>query len=276
MKDMESICKFMPVKNYTGNIKTINFVLESKFHKLKQPFYYPVNHLFLVISGEGTLKINNKEFALCKGSLFFSFPQHFHEIEASEDFMYIYISFMGESIQGIFSELEISAENPVYYNFEYLIDFWMDAIRRITRANSNLLTEGVLLYTLSFLSSREDHIEIKSESESNFDLIVYYIDSHYTDPDISLKKISDIFSYTPKYLSKLFSKNMNMTFSGYINNLRVQHACSLIEDSVTSVSEISSACGFSDPLYFSKVFKKTTGFSPIAYIKRRDKETNNS
>ncbi|MBO5452746.1 MAG: helix-turn-helix transcriptional regulator [Clostridia bacterium] len=274
MKDMESICKFMPVKNYTGNIKTINFVLESKFHKLKQPFYYPVNHLFLVISGEGTLKINNKEFALCKGSLFFSFPQHFHEIEASEDFMYIYISFMGESIQGIFSELEISAENPVYYNFEYLIDFWMNSIRRITRANSNLLTEGVLLYTLSFLSSREDHIEIKSESESNFDLIVYYIDSHYTDPDISLKKISDIFSYTPKYLSKLFSKNMNMTFSGYINNLRVQHACSLIEDSVTSVSEISSACGFSDPLYFSKVFKKTTGFSPVTYIKRRDKETN--
>lgn len=267
-----SICRFIPAKQYTGNLKTVNFVFESKFHQLKQPFYYPINYVFLVLSGKGILKMNSKEFSLCKGCLFFSFPQFFHEIEASDDFTYIYISFMGECVQGIFSELEITPKNPVYYNFEHLIEFWMSSINRLTNQNSNLLTEAVLLYTLSFINAQKNSTEIKKESENKLELINYYIDNHYTDVDISLKKIGDIFYYTPKYLSALFSQNMNVTFSHYINRLRIQKACKLIDDGITEISTLSSSCGYSDPSYFSKVFKRATGFSPQTYIKRINNE----
>ncbi|MBE7026782.1 MAG: AraC family transcriptional regulator [Ruminococcaceae bacterium] len=269
---MRSICKFVPAKNYNGDIKTVNFVFETDFHKLKQPFYYPINHMFLVTSGTGTLKLNSKEFKLKKGCLFFSFPQYFHEIETSDDFMYIYISFMGESVQGIFSELNISAENPVFENFDHLIDFWMSSITKLTHSNSNLLTEGVLLYTLSFISEESNYVDFKKKNENKFELIVYYIDNHYTETDLSLKKISNIFGYTPKYLSSIFKKNMGIGFTEYVNNLRVQYACSLIENNVFSVAEIATCCGYCDPFYFSKVFKSKTGFSPQTYIKRRKSE----
>ena len=267
----KSICKFIPTKQYNGNLKTVNFVFESKFHSLRQPFYYPINYVFLVLSGTGILTLNQKKFSLCKGCLFFSFPQYFHEIEASDDFTYIYISFMGESVQGIFSELEITPQNPVYCNFEHLIDFWMSSINRLTNKNSNLLTEAVLLYTLSFINTQNDSVEIKKENENKLELITYYIDNHYTDVDISLKKIGDIFYYTPKYLSALFSKNMNVTFSHYINRLRVQNACKLIDGGITDISTLASSCGYTDPSYFSKVFKSLTGFSPKTYIKRVNK-----
>ena len=270
---VKSICKFVPVKKYTGNIKTVNFVFETKFKKLKQPFYYPINYIFLVTSGTGILKMNGCNFPLSRGNLFFSFPQYFHEIDASDDFTYVYISFMGESVQGIFKELGITPEKPVYGGFDHLIEFWMNAIGRFTHNNSNLLTESVLLYTLSIMGEQEDAVNFNKTTENKFELIVYYIDNHYAENDISLKKIADIFNYTPKYLSYIFKKNMNVGFTEYINSLRIQHACSLIEGNISSISEIALSCGYSDPLYFSKVFKNKTGFSPQTYIKRRELET---
>ena len=99
-----------------------------------------------------------------------------------------------------------------------------------------------------------------------------YIDKHYRDPDLSLKKLSDSFSYTEKYLSSLFKKNMQIGFISYLNSLRIQYACDLIQKGNMNMSEISVACGYSDYSYFSKVFKKITGHSPtdgLKYLKNK-------
>ena len=270
---MDSICNFIPVKSYTGSIRTVHFVLESELKKLTQPFYYPINYVFLVISGSGVLKLNSKEYKLEKGSLFFSFPNHFFEIDGNDDFKYIYISFMGESVKGIFDDLNISPDNPVFYNMDFVVDFWLNSIRRVTAKNSNLLTEGVLLYTLSFINDDQERLEKNTETDNKFDLVIYYIDNHYTEYDMCLKKVADVFSYTPKYFSHIFKENMNVGFSEYINRLRIQYACRLIAQGITKVSELALSCGFSDALYFSKVFKKKTGFSPNEYIKRQTLKT---
>ena len=91
---MDSICRFVPAKDYIGSFKTVRFVKEGKFKTLSQPFYYPIHYLFLVTVGTGTLKLNGTDYPLTSGSLFFSFPQYFYEIDASDDFSYIYISFI--------------------------------------------------------------------------------------------------------------------------------------------------------------------------------------
>ena len=88
---------------------------------------------------------------------------------------------------------------------------------------------------------------------------------------VSLKKLAGLFSYTEKYISHLFKKKMNVGFNYYLNNLRLQYAHELIAQNVHSVSEIAILCGFSDPLYFSKVFKKRVGYTPTEYMKRKGK-----
>ena len=45
---MNSICKFMPVKDYGGNIKAVNFVFEAEFKKLPQPFFNPIHRIHLM------------------------------------------------------------------------------------------------------------------------------------------------------------------------------------------------------------------------------------
>ena len=56
-----SICEFMPTKNYNKDLKIVNFVYESEIKKLKQPFIRPIFVMNLVIKGNGILKMNDKK-----------------------------------------------------------------------------------------------------------------------------------------------------------------------------------------------------------------------
>ncbi|MBE7052398.1 MAG: AraC family transcriptional regulator [Ruminococcaceae bacterium] len=265
----ESICEFMHAKDYNLNIKAVTFVYEKGFHTLSQPFFYSLYRLHLVTNGTAVLKTGYGSYELKKGDVFFAFPASFYEMEGSEDLSYMYINFMGMGVPSLLEELDVSDKMPVYYNFDHLIDFWQSALARITSANSNILTESVLLYTLSFMGSNQEKEPEKKPADTAFEAILGYLDEHYRDSDISLKKISSVFSYTEKYLSLMFKKNMKVGFRTYLNRLRIQYAHELIESGITSVSQIASMCGYYDALYFSKVFKKQRGVTPSEYIKSR-------
>jgi YesN/AraC family two-component response regulator len=99
--------------------------------------------------------------------------------------------------------------------------------------------------------------------------IINYIDNNYNDPDMSLKKIADIFAYTDKYLSHLFKESMQMNFTQYLTRLRVQKALDLIGGGLRDTDEIALQCGYRDTVYFSKVFKKIMCSTPNAYIKQK-------
>lgn len=75
------------------------------------------------------------------------------------------------------------------------------------------------------------------------------------------------------YVRKLFKKETGVTPHEYLVNLRMERARAIISGGVAnryskySVSQIAEACGFAEPLYFSRVFKKYFGVSPSEYIK---------
>ena len=101
----------------------------------------------------------------------------------------------------------------------------------------------------------------------NIDNLMDYINTHYTDKDISLQKLARLFFYTERHISFLFQKNTGEPFRNYLLKLRMAHAKSLIDNGEQSVSKIARDSGFKDPLYFSKVFAKFYGISPKLYIK---------
>ena len=263
----DSICRFMPPKKHDGNVKTVRFVLETDFMKLKQPFIHPVYLLHVVTSGSGVMRMLDCSYDLSKGAVFFAFPGIPFEIEATKDFEYVYISFMGAGATILLNDLGISCETPVFYGYNDLIPFWRESIKQINQLNSNILTESVLLYTLSFINTGSP-CPLKASPENTLSTIVEYVNTHYRDKDISLKKTAFVFSYSEKYLSSLFKKQMKVGFNSYLCDLRIQFSKELMEKGETSVSAIAEACGFKDPMYFSKVFKKHSAVSPTDYIKQ--------
>ncbi len=261
---MSSICNFIPAKYVADELKTVHFVYEAEFEKMKQPFVYPIYYLHLVTRGEAVLKQGEAEYKLRAGSLYFAFPGVPYTIEGSRDFAYMYISFMGAKAGAILSDMKITATSPVYEVPAELESLWLRSIQRVNQKNANILTESVLLHTLSYIS--EECEESKSKGEGVLDNIISYVNNNYTDPTISLKKIADIFAYTDKYLSHLFKENMKINFNQYLTRLRIRRAVEFIGNGARNISTISQACGYSDPLYFAKVFKKHMQVTPHEYI----------
>jgi len=91
-----------------------------------------------------------------------------------------------------------------------------------------------------------------------------FIWENYT-KKISLKEIADVSGLSAPYFSTIFKDEMGENLSNYLNRLRVEKASSMLRETELSISGISTACGFEDQSWFSKVFKTYTGFSPCKY-----------
>lgn len=95
--------------------------------------------------------------------------------------------------------------------------------------------------------------------------ITEFINQNYHQSELSLNEVSKKNNISYYYLSHLFKKELKTTFSNYLNNIRLDVASRLLKDRSLTVSQVSFSCGFEDPSYFSKVFKKHHGASPVAY-----------
>ena len=251
----ESICRFIPAKDYTDDLRTVHFVYETEHEKLSQPFFRPIYYLFLITDGSATLRVAGREHKATVGDLIFGFPACPYELVGEGALRYLYISFFGSCVSQILERLGVGISAPVFRGFDKVSEFWF--------------SESVLLYTLSFIGGEGETSELKRNGSTMFEMIREYVDNHYRDPSLTLSRVSSIFSYTENYLSSLFKKHMQMGFNQYVNRQRIAYALRLIEDGYDSVRVISAACGFSDALYFSKVFKKKVGVTPTEKIKNR-------
>lgn len=263
---MEDICNFLPKKNRSGDIEYYHFVYETNFKRLKQPFFFMRYGAYLVFKGNGMLKSAEKEYTLKPGTMFFTFPKTAFELSGEGSLTYLYITFDGNGAKPLLDGFGITEDNCVFDGMEQLKDFWMSSIRRITPVNATALTESVLLYSLSFIGSTE----APAKSSAKFDNILDYVNENFSDSTVSVKKVADLFFYSEKYLSSLFVKNTGVKFTEYLNGLRISHAVTLMGKNL-SVTDIAAKCGFSDPLYFSKVFKRITGKTPSEYDRSMDK-----
>ena len=92
-----------------------------------------------------------------------------------------------------------------------------------------------------------------------------YISLNYGE-DLTLKKVSDAIFISVYYLSHLFRKEMNTTFSDYLCKIRIEKAKAFLKEGKDlRIHEIAEKTGFNDPNYFAKIFKKIAGIAPREY-----------
>lgn len=96
---------------------------------------------------------------------------------------------------------------------------------------------------------------------------IAYIRENYANK-ISQEDVANYLSITPEYLSTLFHREMNKTFSVFVNEFRVSHAKRLLKGSDLKIYEIAEQVGFTDTKYFNRVFKDIEGISPKEFRER--------
>jgi AraC-like DNA-binding protein len=260
---MKDICQIVPQDAQQRDIAYYNFVYEAELECLVQPFVRKYVSMQLAFKGEATLKMGGRSYRLVPGTLFVTFPYEAYEIVDSENFTFLYITFDGEGALKLLAQFGIDKDHAVYNNFEHLKEFWMTSIRRVNPSNILVLTESVLLYTLSYVGQ---HKTTDVQVSREFDGILEYIQNNLADPELSVSKVADLFGFNGKYLSSLFVKNMDMKFTDYLTKIRMEQALSILKQENLSVAELAARCGYTDPFYFSKVFKNTVGVPPSQYV----------
>lgn len=121
---------------------------------------------------------------------------------------------------------------------------------------------------LSFIS-RIDNTEEKMKKK--LDLLepaVSFINKNIYDSELKVDSLHCLCGISDTYFRKIFRLKFNMTPKEYLLTMRLSHAKSIIESGdYDSISEVAMSVGYTDPLYFSKAFKKAYGISPSEIYK---------
>jgi two-component system response regulator YesN len=91
------------------------------------------------------------------------------------------------------------------------------------------------------------------------------IERRYSDNTLTVSEIGKEVYLTDTYVSLLFKQETGKTVNEYLTNYRIERAKEMLKDPSQKLYDICFAVGYADPSYFSKLFKKITGFTPSSY-----------
>ncbi len=267
----DAVCHFLPGEDNTQLI-AVNMVYEKKPYDQKEFTVRPNYGIYSVVRGSGVYATKNAEYRLKEGDLFFVLPDSFfaYYADCAEGWAFTYITFMGQTAKSLVERAGVSYDRPVIRGCGMIKGEFLHAIERIT-ANpfgGELISLAALYSAFGYMTTGKKEssscgADIKREHADN---IIKYINENYNNDKLTLSYVANKFSLNSNYMSRLFKEVMGVNFSCYLTTVRLQRACTLMEQGITSIKNVASLVGFSDALYFSKIFKERMGISPKEHI----------
>lgn len=256
----KNICKFIP-SSVNSQLMPMRFILESKPDTMKNTEPKPVHRMVLITREIGKFNLNDRYYNCSAGDIIIFFENEIYFFEGEIGFQYMYIDFKGLRSKELFRRFNINEANRIFSGFDGLIPFWMESLSRASEKNIDLISEGILLYTFSKFSFTN------SKTDNCINEMIEITEEDFSNPQLSISSIAEQLGYNAKYLSHIFKKKTGMGYTEYLQTFRVKYAISLFENGLDSIKNVALLSGFTDPLYFSTVFKNKTGNSPKTYIK---------
>lgn len=134
----------------------------------------------------------------------------------------------------------------------------------------------VLLDILELMSTTKEYKTITAEEYVNtyhhrdndrIDKVFKYIFTHF-ERDIQLEEVANIANMNKQAFCRYFKTRTKKTFIEFVNSVRVNHACKIMQTTNTAISALAYKCGFNSLSNFNRFFKEVTGVTPREYRKR--------
>ena len=279
---------------FRSNEEIAVFLQDPNFQNrlCKQDF---VDVLF-VLKGNCTCKFYKTDLTISPESVFLSrhsfcmIPhQVIHSFSPDQGCQILHIFFKLDSLRSHYSDL-ISANNTLllfcsnilyqthYWNYLYFSVSYTDRLDTLLAEmyeefhHKQIFHQNMLYYSSGMLFTLMERQLLSqiSVSPSNplrlvrYDQIYSYICDNYS--LTSAREIAEYFHISQSYLCKLFHEN-GTTVTTVIQEIRLQHTRSLLEQSDLSVQNIAELVGYHDLTYFIKLFKRYFSITPYQYRK---------
>ncbi len=229
--------------------------------------------IHFVSSGAGTFCVGGQNFHLHGGQAFIAYPNETVSYCADETtpWEYYWVGFNGAEAGLMLSQTDFSSTAPVLdfkedSTLAHLISAIYDC--RGSRNCDTVRMTGRVYLLLAYLIEHSKKGLMPSPEVYAFKA-AEYAQNNYVH-GITVSDMANHVGISRSWLYKDFCRHFHLSPFAYLQGLRIDRGKSLLVHTKLSVKEIALSVGFDDPLYFSRVFKKETGVSPITY--RQNKE----
>lgn len=268
----------------TDSLKSVTFELAGKFYSDVPWKHLPrINHnyeLFIGISETLYLIVEEKLVIVRPGDILLIPPNTYFTggQQSAANLSFYWLHFLLPETNMILTTKDNLENDPVIWplyaeNFVTSNDILLFQQLIVAMKNNQIQKDLLDSFTKTVLLSLSASTKRKFKKEkttSDNQLIAFVADwlEQNSAQAISVQEVANYFGYNKVYLSHLFSKEMGMTLTRYLQLQRIEKAKILLGNSPTTIKEIAFAVGFEDEKYFSRVFKKLEHISPVDYRRK--------
>lgn len=225
--------------------------------------------LIYCTSGTGQFVFGNSSINYNEGDIVVIPPHTYHSNVSLEGFTNIHINLLDATLP--FKTPLIIKDDNAKHIFNAFNDTYYYFYSNLEKRGLPLSSLGSLIANYMLAYQEESPIsEIVNQIETN--ILENFADSYY-----DLNEYLDKFPFSRDYLRKLFKSELGITPNQYLINKRLQTSAEFLTylysgnhniNTEYNISYVAAICGFTDPLYFSRMFKKKYKESPSNYAKK--------
>lgn len=244
--------------------------------QLSPPYYMPENGFLYTVRGNALITIDDKTYTTERFHIIHSRTKSIFQIELYDElleyYLIVYRPQLVTSSRSTRSLLEPHSVLDTAYELKPHHPILLyDKIKQLHHAWTNIHPLQQLQVRTSFLQIVYDILEqLQSTGGQNAttDLVsqaVRYIHEHYELP-LTIDSLATILECSPRHLARLFrNSDIGQSPSDYLIQFRMQKASELLIQTELTLQDIAINVGYQDGYYFSRMFKKYMGLSPIRY-----------
>lgn len=238
-----------------------------------KPLYSP-DYLLILPLSSGISISGKEEYTLKSGEMLFSAPFSDHKIVLQAGSKALYAVIAASFLEPLMGPPKMSTTiiEPDGSNTakEKLIELF--DLQYNVRSVSNLSQMKVsmeLLCALEPVISNDTALSTTPPTKSDrVSHIVAYLEAHFREP-VQLGDLANTFSVSRQYISTILHKELGITFSEYLTNLRLNEAVRLLLTTDKTITEIVTSSGFPNLKAFNQIFRKRYGIQPKEYRQKK-------
>lgn len=224
--------------------------------------------LIYCVEGSGTIEVEGKTFQIGQSDAF-CIPRgmaHRYYADSKNPWSILWVHFKGENLK----YFPLDTCRTVHMKSRqsdsrmmYLFGLLFRVLRKNYTLGNFIYISQVLSLILSEVYYREKNDEITTQNR-HVTIVVRYMYENIA-RDLTLEDISREVRLSKSYLNVIFKKYAGRAPIDFFIRLRIGEACKLLRQENSRVYEVSMLMGYTDPYYFSRIFRKITGMSPREY-----------
>lgn len=228
--------------------------------------------------GSGMMTDMQNEYGIHENQCFLICPGRMALYRAAQDspWEYYWLGFSGPWGESVLSEMQLDAAHPIadLRNSDALFALLDRMVGAIQPHSGYLTLTGLLFELMDVLRDSRGSSEgarpaatRRNLQEKNVQLVenIKIMVENSFGEKLNISEIARNLGYSRSYMTEVFHRETGLSISQYITEFRLQRAELMMRNSSHSVQQIAYLCGYSDPFFFSRMFKKRFGVSPRSF-----------